>query len=401
MVRKLTGYLSLLFCFLAPISQLASSRLLIVLVALSFFIKLGPFRLKNFLLQQWDIALFFFTLILGLTYSQNLYLGLRQLETMLCLLGLPIVIFNYGTVSKESLTTLFYAFISGLGVACLICLAVASIHFFTLPTPNWDMFLYETLTKPLGAQPTYFAYYLVFAITVGLYKFYFDLHRKYLWLALLLLSFYFLMLLLTGSQTVFISLLFVFSFFLAKYLIQRSSKRESIAVVFVVVAIGSMAAWATIGPLQNSSHTNTDYWERFTLWEAALHTNSNWWTGVGTGDYEDALNQYYRNHQLGEYAKNNFNAHNQYIQILLSNGIIGIVALLVLMLRPLYLAVLAKDLLGVLLLYPFLLYGITEVFLGRYQGVLFFGIIHQLLSNYYLKYPSVNLAKVDKLRGTV
>ncbi|MFM7854801.1 MAG: hypothetical protein ACKO96_23455, partial [Flammeovirgaceae bacterium] len=102
-----------------------------------------------------------------------------------------------------------------------------------------------------------------------------------------------------------------------------------------------------------------------------------------------------------QYAKNNLNAHNQYIQILLSNGIIGIVALLVLMLRPLYLAVVAKDLLGVLLLYPFLLYGITEVFLGRYQGVLFFGIIHQLLSNYYLNQPSVNLAKVDKLRVTV
>ncbi|MFM7858917.1 MAG: hypothetical protein ACKO96_45075, partial [Flammeovirgaceae bacterium] len=198
---------------MAPISQLASSRLLIVLVVLSFFIRLEPFRLKNFLLQWWDIALFFFALILGLIYSQNLNLGLRQLETTLCLLGLPIVIFNYGTISKDSLNTLFYAFISGLGVACLICLTIASIHFFSLATPHWDVFLYETLTRPIDAQPTYFAYYLVFAITVGLYKFYFDLHRKYLWLALLLISFYFLMLLLTGSQTVFISLLFVFSFF--------------------------------------------------------------------------------------------------------------------------------------------------------------------------------------------
>ncbi|MFN9898805.1 MAG: hypothetical protein ACK55Z_08445, partial [bacterium] len=83
---------------------------------------------------------------------------------------------------------------------------------------------------------------------------------------------------------------------------------------------------------------------------------------------------------------------------MLSNGMIGLIAFLLMMVRPLYLATGAKDLLGLLLLYPFVLYGITEVFLGRYQGVVFFGFVHQILIAYYATLPSAESAKLDNLR---
>ncbi len=398
MARKIAGYLALLFCFLVPISQLASSRLLILLAVVSLFVGQRPFYWKAFMRQWWDMALYFLVLMAGVAYSQNTDLGFRQLETSLCLLALPLVAYRLGPLYKQNLTQLFQTFVAGLAVACATCLGVAFYHYSLSPQPSVDLFLYENLTKTIDAQPTYFGYYLVFGITFSLYRFYFETHRRHLLIPIALVTFFFFVLLLTGSQTVFISLLFVFSFFISKYLIQRTSKRESLAVMLVVAAIATLGTWATWAPLQESRNTHSDYWERFDLWEAAMNASSNIWIGAGTGDYEDALNQYYRSHQMEHFAESNLNAHNQYLQLLLSNGMFGLIAFLVMMVRPLYLATSAKDLLGLLLLYPFVLYGITEVFLGRYQGVVFFGLAHQALVAYYAALPSAESAKLDNLQ---
>ncbi|MCA4895584.1 MAG: O-antigen ligase family protein [Cytophagales bacterium] len=397
-IQRLKTYLFLLFCFSIPISQLASSRLLILLAIVSLFVGHRPFQWKVFIQQWWDIAIYFLVLVAGVAYSQNTELAFRQLETSLCLLALPLVVYRLGPLHKKNLTQLFEAFVAGLAVACAICLGVAVYQYSLSRQPSVDFFLFENLTKTIDAQPTYFGYYLVFGITFALYKFYFETHRRYLLIPMAVVVFFFFVLLLTGSQTVFISLLFVFSFFISKYLIQRTSKRETLAVIFVVAAIAILGTWATWAPLQEGRDTHTDYWERFDLWEAAMNASSNKWMGVGTGDYEEALNQYYRSHQMEHFADSNLNAHNQYVQMMLSNGMIGLIAFLLMMVRPLYLATGAKDLLGLLLLYPFVLYGITEVFLGRYQGVVFFGFVHQILIAYYATLPSAESAKLDNLR---
>lgn len=398
MIQRLTTYLFLFFCFSIPISQLASSRLLILLAIVSLFVGHRPFQWKNFIQQWWDIAFYFLVLVAGVAYSQNTELAFRQLETNLCLLALPLVVYKLGPLHKQNLTQVFQAFVAGLTVACATCLGVAFYHYSFSSQPSVDFFLYENLTKTIDAQPTYFGYYLVFGITFALYKFYFETHRRHLLIPIAVVAFFFFVLLITGSQTVFISLLFVFSFFISKYLIQRTSKRESLAVILVIAAIAILGTWTTWAPLQEGRDTHTDYWERFDLWEAAMNASSNKWVGVGTGDYEAALNQYYRSHQMEHFAESNLNAHNQYVQLMLSNGMVGLIAFLMMMVRPLYLATGAKDLLGLLLLYPFVLYGITEVFLGRYQGVVFFGLVHQILIAYYANLPSAELAKLDNLR---
>ena len=105
--------------------------------------------------------------------------------------------------------------------------------------------------------------------------------------------------------------------------------------------------------------------------------------GVGTGDYRSVLNEYYLTHDLSQFAKENYNAHNQFIETLFSVGIIGLLALMVMMARPLYVCVKSQNALGFLTFFPFFIYGMTEVFLGRYQGVIFFAMLHQVFLAYY------------------
>jgi len=133
------------------------------------------------------------------------------------------------------------------------------------------------------------------------------------------------------------------------------------------------------------SYKITDYWERMELWESGISANSHPWLGVGTGDYKKELNQFYLDHHLTNYAQESFNLHNQFIQILFSNGVIGFVGMLILLGRPLYLSVRNQNVLGAITFFPFLIYGMSEVFLGRFQGVVFFALLHQVFISFYVQ----------------
>jgi O-antigen ligase len=131
----------------------------------------------------------------------------------------------------------------------------------------------------------------------------------------------------------------------------------------------------------NRAFALNDSWERAILWESAISANATPFFGVGTGDYKIALNDYYTKHNLEQFASESYNAHNQLIQLLFSNGVFGLLAFSIMIGRPLYLAVKKKNILAILCIFPFLIYGMTEVFLGRYQGIVFFALLHQIFIN--------------------
>jgi len=121
----------------------------------------------------------------------------------------------------------------------------------------------------------------------------------------------------------------------------------------------------------------SDSWERLVLWESTLEATPDLIFGVGTGDYKIVIKDYYLTHDLVKFAGEIYNAHNQFIQILFSNGIPGLAALLILLARPLYLSTKHQYMLSVLVFFPFILHGMTEVFFGRFQGIVFFAFLHQ------------------------
>jgi O-antigen ligase len=114
------------------------------------------------------------------------------------------------------------------------------------------------------------------------------------------------------------------------------------------------------------------------LWKSALSANDHPILGVGTGDDKEVLNNYFIAHDMARYASENLNAHNQFIQTYLSNGLLGLVSLVLLIGQPLYMGFRRDHSLTILVVFPFIIYGMTEVFLGRYQGVVFFALMHQL-----------------------
>jgi O-antigen ligase len=290
---------------------------------------------------------------------------------------MALVFSKFDSEESDLHEKLYYSFISGLFLACIICLANA-LYVYVSRDNDADSFFFYNLTNVIGFQPTYFAYYLIFAITYGLYVTYYQEGQQWIFLKCGGILFLFFILMLTGGQTAFISMLLIFAFFILKFLVEEKSSIKRIAISLITFMLLCMFLTA-ITAKEGSQALLSDAWDRLILWESAINAIPNLFFGVGTGDYKAVLNEYYLAHGLQQFANESYNSHNQFIQILFSNGILGVFAMILMIARPLYLASKRNNILAVLALFPFLIYGITEVFLGRYQGVVFFAFLHQFL----------------------
>jgi len=369
--------LLLLFVFFIPISSFISVRLLFVTLLLSVIDING----NSLLRASWDILIYLLILLLGLTYSNNLDVGFKVLETSFSFLAIPLVISRLKFGAEEKFDQLMHSFILGLAIACLICLINATNKF--MDAEDSQVFFFYQLTSVINSHPTYFAYFLIVAITYLLYFMYYQESSKHLILLCVSITFFFCFLMLTGGQTSFISLLFVLSYFILKFFLAKDTMKQRLTLMMVSIMVISMLV---INSFDQSSREEVlnDSWDRYELWRSAILANSNPILGVGTGDYKSVLNEYYFRNNLDAYAEESLNSHNQFIQIFFSNGIFGLLAVIIIILRPVYMAFKKNDQLGILLMFPFLIYGITEVFLGRYQGVVFFALLHQTLVSTYL-----------------
>jgi len=371
LINQLFRFFFYLFCFTIPLNQFLNVRILVATLIISFFTNTR--QSYDHLKKSWDIILYMLVLIGGLAYSDDLTLGFRIIETSFSFLALPIIM-NKMQFDGFSVDKSFRIFCYGLVITCSICLVNASIQFTR--NDDFKFFFFYELTDIINFHPTYFAYYIIFAITYWLYLVYYN-NKSFDKVWVLFIFFLYIMLLLTGGKTTFVCLLLVFSFFILKFLVEQRTRQMTYAVVLIL----SMLCCLFIvnyfeGDIRNSALN--DSWERLVLWESAFKAVPNIFFGVGTGDYRSELNTYYFTHQLAKYATENLNSHNQVIQLLFSNGVLGVLSFIFLLARPLYLAVKFQNMLAVLVLFPFVIYGITEVFLGRYQGVVFFVWLHEI-----------------------
>jgi O-antigen ligase len=382
--KKLSGFFWSAFLLLAlaiPLSPFVSTRILVVLFVLALIFGEKKFNFFEFIKVSWDIMIYLAIIGIGLFYSTDTVTGLKTLETSFGLFAMPFICFKIVDINRQRLNQIFIFFSIGIFLAGLVCLITASWTYLKT-NPNPELFFFYDFTNIIGSHPTYFAYYLIFAITFGLYALNYENMKLPLGVFVFFILFYFCVLLLTGGQTAFVSLLFVFSFFILKYLLGQKIQTQKITFGLVI----AMLVCIFLVSVEEGSQREemNDSWDRFILWRSAIQANSDYLTGVGTGDYKIVLNEFFREHNQEMFARESFNSHNQFIQIFFSNGFFGLAALTLMLLRPLYLAFKHNDQMGILILFPFLIYGMTEVFLGRYQGVVFYALLHQIFISFYL-----------------
>lgn len=83
--------------------------------------------------------------------------------------------------------------------------------------------------------------------------------------------------------------------------------------------------------------SSSSFMQRFEFWKASVNViKENIWTGVGTGDNQIALNEYYEISNSKLEKENWLRSHNQFLAIGVSFGIIGLLIFLLCLLYPCY-----------------------------------------------------------------
>jgi O-antigen ligase len=159
------------------------------------------------------------------------------------------------------------------------------------------------------------------------------------------------------------------------------------SLVFILLAV-SLAVTnprvsSTIRSVAGSQTGNTSLPEgRLLIWSAVTEIiTENMVLGVGTGDLQDELNKRYVEIGKTDFARDNFNTHNQFIEILAENGIIGLSIFLLIFLNLLYISVREWNLILVMFIIIVFISFMFETMLNRLAGVSFFAYFSLILPN--------------------
>ncbi len=372
------------FLLLLPLGILHNLALGLWLLS---FILIGDFRLniKSVLKNKFSFISVSFFLLYLIYYliSQNKIEAGIAIEMKASFLVFPILFFSH-SYSYIEIKKILLSFIVGCIGACLFCISRAC-YYYLLKDEN--VFFYTEFSILL--HPSYAAMYYVLSILITLlylpewlnsnnYKFiiigfiflilttciFLCASKMGLLTYLLLIPICMIYLLLKAKKIkllLLLSILFLVTFTLAyRYFPEPFSRiKAALSVTKSTESIDKNATESTA--------------VRILVWTEALEIiKNNIWLGVSPGDANEALYKGYKEKDLTGALEKKLNAHNEFLQIGIGMGLVGLTVLILMFIWGTYKAIQNKNLLLGLFIVLLLLNFLVESMLQRQSGTLFF-----------------------------
>jgi len=340
------------------------------------------------------IALFVWTAI-SLSYTDNLELGLKNLEGKLSLLAFPIVLYNFRLAQKE-VWNILKAFIISISLATLYLLVNSFIHY--LDQGSW--LTYHDFVGKFSGHAVFYSYYLFTSIVLSIFML---LDKKkgrainWFYGSSILIAMLGLLFCASKNVTV-VSIFFGMLILFKKYFSRGIRLKEGINAIGIVLVVAFLAI--QLGPVKQrmaelfSGSGMENYQKikkgeavvaedidrfngtsvRLTFWYiglSELEREESWLLGLSPGDRRDQINQRYEEVGLLKYYEN-YNLHNQFIQTLVEVGLIGLLIYLSLYFSLVSSAIKKGNLLFLIFIFASLIFQMTESILERNKGIVFF-----------------------------
>lgn len=403
----LSGGLTFIFCLLSVVILPTYIHYLppVMILWVLFWILDNRSGLKKDIFIGNKAAILFFLFIfyylwqaVGLIYTTDTKMGLSNLFGRLSLVLFPLVLIFPGAMIKNNIKTLIRIFVISTFLFMLFCFSYALYRSVSLQDGLWTFnshpeesvwlnhFYSSELT--VSQHPSYIAMYVLLS-TFICFESYFDFSLKsksrIMWLILgflLLMSQYFL----SSRAGILINLILIPSYFIIKFRQLRRKKSVWLWIILILIAfvpliVKNQRVDYLLGSVFNKQ---VDYERkkdpRFLIWESSLKiAQKNLLFGVGIGDVRTELAQEYE--RIGEVAmaKERLNAHNQFLEVLLENGIIGLLLFISIFVSMFYIAFSEKNLLYGLFILMIFMFFLFETALYRLAGVSFFALFSFLL----------------------
>lgn len=332
-----------------------------------------------------SLYVLFVTYVFSAILSTNYMEGWHIVERRLPLVALPLLFFN--SVVQQHLSYIIKYFVGGVFIALMYCVSIAAYH--ALANNQTHYLFYHQLTAPIKINAVHFSTYVVAAIFWLLNSTFKKQYLKIMLLAILCVG-----CLLLSSKTMLLVLCvgliilgvkkvktylifsFVLTFVLAVLIIPPIKQR---------FALEYNANLSVVG--QQFYQYNTPFTGltlRLVIWKHCLNIINEqraWLTGVGTGDFQDELNSKYKatqmytgNPALKDTGYIGYGPHNQYMEIIFSMGVIG----LLIFMTHLYLllaAIYRTNMVNVLLYLLMVVAMFSECVISTNKGVLLYAFV--------------------------
>jgi O-antigen ligase len=399
--RKIHILLLGLIAFTLPFSIILNSALIILCTALLIlqgrFMKAFQNASKNlYVILLW---LLFLLYVISAFLSKNQHEGFAIIERKASFIILPFLIFGF-PISMPEIKKICELFVLGVLLAFTICLGYA-FYQVVFNSRELELFFYQKLTTVLNMNAVYMASYCIIALHIALY--FSKEHNKVL-VAIVSASLIIFCILL-NSKMMLVCLCLGLIIFAFKKLSRLKALLASFIILasifFIGVGVPKVKERITLEVNSNMSvvkqgtftydtpFTGTSL--RLVFWRFSneiINENNGWLMGVHTGDFQDLLNEKYKrtgiyigNPELKDTGYLGYGPHNQYIEVLLSLGITGLVVFIMMLIFYLKNAWVTNNYLGLQCICLFLFFFITESVLSVNKGIVVFVFFTLLLNN--------------------
>ena len=345
-------------------------------------------KLKKFIQQPmaWLLMLVYVTVLIGLTYAKDKISGEFDAQVKLTMLVFPFVLSTIPQFNKKQVQALFISFLFGCFIASLLCL-VRSLGIYQWSGENY--FFYYKFSFLM--HPSYFAMYLCFAVAIILYvliEYPIYLYRSVKIGFFFLLFFFLVMIVLLSSKAGLLVLVLLLFVSILHLIFQRQHYRLGIiSLLFIIVAALSIPKTApptyqriktALYEIDNEKNLKSGGVAfRMQIWGIVKEAvKDDLWIGVGTGDEANALVEKYKELNLKKATSQRLNAHNQFLQVLLALGLMGLIPFLASLLIPFIISIKRKQHLYFLFLSIIIINFLTEAMLERQAGVMFYAFFN-------------------------
>lgn len=336
-------------------------------------------KLKKNYIQIFLLSIPFIIAIFGLLYTNNLKEGFRIITTQLPFLLISLTFLSTG-FNKNQLYYCLKTFSFSVVIYNIIVFCFAS---YLKLNDLGIFFYYDQYGYFFGKHTTYTALFIIITISFLSYLIKEDLKRRINLLYFIIILFLCLQLYFLSVRIAIISLFINLIFIVitikhkVKYIVILGLISSSILMFFLPnFKKRFLPSMTEVGAIDG-----LDF--RKEHWLSVLETikYNGLLFGGGTGNDRNFLIDQYKDRKLTSAYLEEYNAHNQYLEIILNYGLLGFACFIFLLLYLYYYQVKYKDILTLLILNTFVIFFITESLLIRQSGIMLFAILTTLIIN--------------------
>ena len=359
-----------------PKYNISSHSIILLLVYWLFYsqprvkMKLLKENKKHFFL----LSIPFWLAVLGSTYSGNFNESLVEIQHQLPFLIFPLIILTT-PVTVYSREFIFRHFTYAVIIASVFAV-IKAVYFYTYNLG--DYFYYDDFGELLNKHTTYFALFVVVGMLYCLNEVISRRITLFIWIAIP----FFILILYMLSVRISLIGLFIGSFILLFYKSNITLKWVAIMALPVLLLFYFTPHFQKrfdYNPIENKEISDMAF--RKLHWKSVIETiqEQPLLFGVGTRGNRDLLYKKYEENELIAAVEEEYNAHNQFLEVLLDYGLIGFLFFMTLLFYIARSFIKAKDPFAISVFALFIIFMITESILVRHSGIVLFSFLISIL----------------------